>query len=124
VQGKDRDIYDQMVTRIQKYLHVVLMMNPDNSGFTSRTASSPAIFNRCVIDWFGSWDSSTFKFISDSRLKHVDVNEKADFKGLDNPADKRNKLSNICYQIYKFASGLNDWLRSKHKPFNFLSSSD
>jgi len=31
------------------------MMNPDNSGFTSRTASSPAIFNRCVIDWFGQW---------------------------------------------------------------------
>ena len=108
----------------KKYLHVVLMMNLGNFGFTSRTASSPAIFNRCLIDWFGSWDGSTFKFISDSRLKHVDVIEKAVFKGLDNPVDKRNKLSNIYYQIYKFASGLNDCLRSKHKPFNFLSSSD
>jgi len=63
--AKERDIYDQFVSKVQKNLHVVLMMNPDNSGFTSRTASSPAIFNRCVIDWFGEWDPQTFKYITD-----------------------------------------------------------
>jgi len=83
------------------------MMNPDNSGFTSRTASSPAIYNRCVIDWFGQWDVSTFKYIADARLKHIDVNEKADFVGVDNVLDKRNKLSAICYEVYNFAIGLN-----------------
>ena len=30
-------------------------MNPSNPEFYNRTASSPAIFNRCVIDWFGDW---------------------------------------------------------------------
>ena len=33
-------------------------MNPANPDFTNRTASSPAIFNRCVIDWFGDWPES------------------------------------------------------------------
>jgi dynein heavy chain 1 len=30
-------------------------MNPANPDFSNRTASSPALFNRCVIDWFGDW---------------------------------------------------------------------
>jgi dynein heavy chain 1 len=30
-------------------------MNPNNPDFSNRTASSPALFNRCVIDWFGDW---------------------------------------------------------------------
>ena len=28
-----------------------------NADFSSRTATSPALFNRCVIDWFGEWSS-------------------------------------------------------------------
>jgi dynein heavy chain 1 len=30
-------------------------MNPANPDFSNRAASSPALFNRCVIDWFGDW---------------------------------------------------------------------
>ena len=30
-------------------------MNPANPDFANRSASSPALFNRCVIDWFGDW---------------------------------------------------------------------
>jgi len=30
-------------------------MNPANPEFSNRVASSPALFNRCVIDWFGDW---------------------------------------------------------------------
>jgi len=30
-------------------------MNPSNPEFYNRTASSPALFNRCVVDWFGDW---------------------------------------------------------------------
>ena len=30
-------------------------MNPANPDYSNRSASSPAIFNRCVIDWFGDW---------------------------------------------------------------------
>jgi dynein heavy chain 1 len=32
--------------------HVVFTMNPRNADFASRSATSPALFNRCVIDWF------------------------------------------------------------------------
>jgi dynein heavy chain 1, cytosolic len=30
-------------------------MNPPANGLASRAATSPALFNRCVLDWFGDW---------------------------------------------------------------------
>jgi dynein heavy chain 1 len=35
-------------------------MNPNNPDFSNRTASSPALFNRCVIDWFGDWSQDAY----------------------------------------------------------------
>lgn len=52
------EIYELFTKNVQRNLHVVFTMNPANSDFSNRTASSPAIFNRCVIDWFGDWPVS------------------------------------------------------------------
>ena len=30
-------------------------MNPANPDYSNRAGSYPALFNRCVIDWFGDW---------------------------------------------------------------------
>ena len=42
-------------TQVQRNLHIVFTMNPKNPGFHNRSSSSPALFNRCVVDWFGDW---------------------------------------------------------------------
>lgn len=34
---------------------MVFTMNPASEGFEGRCATSPALFNRCVVDWFGTW---------------------------------------------------------------------
>ena len=42
--------------RVEQNLHVVFTMNPaGSSDFEGRSATSPALFNRCVIDWYGDW---------------------------------------------------------------------
>lgn len=51
----DDEIYKLFIKNVQRNLHVVFTMNPNNPDFSNRTASSPALFNRCVIDWFGDW---------------------------------------------------------------------
>ena len=51
----DDEIYRSFIKNVQRNLHVVFTMNPSNPDFSNRTASSPALFNRCVIDWFGNW---------------------------------------------------------------------
>ena len=40
---------------VQRNLHVVFTMNPASSDFSNRCTASPALFNRCVVDWFGTW---------------------------------------------------------------------
>lgn len=54
-------------------LHVVFTMNPANPDFSNRTASSPALFNRCVIDWFGDWSDDGLLQVTKSFTEHVDI---------------------------------------------------
>ena len=51
----DDQLYKAFIHQVQRNLHVVFTMNPAGEDFTDRGASSPALYNRCVIDWFGDW---------------------------------------------------------------------
>lgn len=33
-------------------------MNPSGDGLRERASTSPALFNRCVLNWFGDWSST------------------------------------------------------------------
>merc|ERR1712086_51417 len=56
--NKEDDLYKWFCGEVQRNLHVVFTMNPANEDFDNRSATSPALFNRCVIDWFGEWSST------------------------------------------------------------------
>ena len=51
----DDQLYKCFIQQVQRNLHVVFTMNPAGPDFSNRGASSPALYNRCVIDWFGDW---------------------------------------------------------------------
>lgn len=63
------EIYQSFTVNVQRNLHIVFTMNPNNDEFKNRTASSPAIFNRCVIDWFGDWPDSALYEIAGTLLQ-------------------------------------------------------
>ena len=48
-------------------------MNPSNPDFSNRTASSPALFNRCVIDWFGDWSDEGLQQVGKEFTKDLDL---------------------------------------------------
>ncbi len=51
------DLWRKFTSIIQRNLHVVFTMNPASGDFSNRCVTSPALFNRCVVDWFGTWSS-------------------------------------------------------------------
>src|SRR5690606_25381678 len=51
----EEEIFRWFTNQVQENLHIIFTMNPQNPEFYNRTATSPALFNRCVIDWFGDW---------------------------------------------------------------------
>ncbi|KAJ3101821.1 hypothetical protein HDU97_001047 [Phlyctochytrium planicorne] len=54
------ELYKWFTHQVMKNLHIVFTMNPPEGGLASRAATSPALFNRCVLDWFGDWSDQAF----------------------------------------------------------------
>ena len=51
------ELYKWFTQQVMKNLHVVFTMNPSADGLKDRAATSPALFNRCVLNWFGDWSN-------------------------------------------------------------------
>lgn len=49
------ELYKWFTQQVMRNLHVVFTMNPSTDGLKDRAATSPALFNRCVLNWFGDW---------------------------------------------------------------------
>lgn len=69
----EEELYKHFIHQVQRNLHVVFTMNPSNPDFSNRTASSPALFNRCVIDWFGDWSQEGLVQVAKEFTKVLDV---------------------------------------------------
>jgi len=49
----EEELYKRFATTVQRKLHIVFTMNPADQSAKSGGGSSPALFNRCVTDWYG-----------------------------------------------------------------------
>ena len=58
-------------------LHVVFTMNPSANGLRDRASTSPALFNRCVLDWLGDWSLDAYYHVASELTHSVDM-QKAD----------------------------------------------
>ena len=58
----NEELYKGSTQQVRKNLRVVFMMKPSTNGLKDRAAPSPALFNRCILNWFGDWsDSAVFQ---------------------------------------------------------------
>jgi dynein heavy chain 1 len=54
-------------------LHVVFTMNPSANGLRDRASTSPALFNRCVLDWLGDWSLDAYYHVASELTQNVDM---------------------------------------------------
>lgn len=54
-------------------MHVVFTMNPASPEFHNRAATSPALFNRCVLDWFGEWSAEALFQVGSEFTRNLDL---------------------------------------------------
>jgi dynein heavy chain 1 len=76
------ELYKWFTQEIMKNLHVVLTMNPSSEGLKSRASTSPALFNRCVLNWFGDWSIEALYQVGQSFTNKVDL-ERSNYKAPD-----------------------------------------
>lgn len=48
-------------------------MNPSSEGLKDRAATSPALFNRCVLNWFGDWSDEALFQVGTEFTSKVDL---------------------------------------------------
>lgn len=66
-------IWRRFTKAVQNNLHVVFTMNPASSDFQNRCTTSPALFNRCVVDWFGTWSPVALAQVASEFTKYLDI---------------------------------------------------
>ena len=65
------EVYDWFTGQIARNLHVIFSMA--QSDLTSdRAGASPALYNRCVINWIGDWDSQAIINFIENMLETID----------------------------------------------------
>lgn len=67
------ELYRWFTQQIIKNLHVVFTMNPPEKGLSSRAAASPALFNRCVLNWMGSWSDQAYYQVGMEFTRRLDL---------------------------------------------------
>lgn len=72
VLDSEDELYRSFTKMIQRNLHVVFTMNPASADFADRCTTSPALFNRCVVDWFGTWSDAALTQVAYDFVKNVD----------------------------------------------------
>ena len=69
----DEELYKYFTKQVRLNLHIVFTMNPASPDFHNRAATSPALYNRCVLDWFGEWSDQALFQVGSEFTKRVDL---------------------------------------------------
>ena len=108
-------MYKWFVSQVQTNLHVIFTMNPNSPDFHNRCQTSPALFNRCTIDWFGEWSDSALEQVAKEYTQTLDLMESQDkvkpaFKTID---EAQLALVSSIVKIHHHVNGVNDKLKRK-----------
>jgi len=73
--NSDEELWKRFTKIVQRNLHVVFTMNPSGGEWKNRSTTSPALFNRCVVDWFGTWGGKAMGEVGKEFTSRVDVGD-------------------------------------------------
>jgi dynein heavy chain 1 len=71
----EEEIFRRFTTIVQRDLHVVFTVNPSGGDWKNRSTTSPALFNRCVIDWFGTWGNKALAEVGKEFTLKLDLGD-------------------------------------------------
>ena len=108
------ELYKWFTQQIARNLHVVFTMNPPQAGSAAKATTSPALFNRCVIDWFGDWPSQALQQVADEYTQALDLtgSDSITPTGTDEPVNVRSAIVNICQDVHKSIDAVNKRMAS------------
>lgn len=71
----EEELFKRFTSIVQRNLHVVFTMNPSGGEWKNRSTTSPALFNRCVVDWFGTWNDKAMGEVGKEFTLKLDIGD-------------------------------------------------
>ncbi|KAK5108990.1 hypothetical protein LTR62_007624 [Meristemomyces frigidus] len=124
------ELYKWFTQQIVRNLHVVFTMNPPTEGLSSKAATSPALFNRCVLNWFGDWSDQALYQVAFELTQSIDI-DKASYSAPDSlhisydelemPLSHRDAIVNGMVHVHHSLRGFNDKLFKQQGKITYLT---
>lgn len=124
------ELYKWFTQQIIRNLHIVFTMNPPEDGLSSKAATSPALFNRCVLNWFGDWSEQALFQVGSELTQSVDL-DRHDFVAPDSipvayrdlslPASHRDAVVNAMVYVHRSLHHFNQRLLKQQGRKTFLT---
>ncbi|CAK3926358.1 Dynein heavy chain, cytoplasmic [Lecanosticta acicola] len=124
------ELYKWFTQQIVRNLHVVFTMNPPSEGLSSKAATSPALFNRCVLNWFGDWSDQALYQVAFELTQSVDIDKgnysapdslPIAFDQLEMPLSHRDAVVNSMVHVHHSLRFFNDRLKRQQNRTTFLT---
>lgn len=124
------ELYKWFTQQIVKNLHVVFTMNPPEDGLSSKAATSPALFNRCVLNWLGDWSDQALFQVGSELTQSVDLDKPnfvapdtipVAYKDLPLPASYRDTVMNAMVYVHHSLRKVNVRLQKQQDRTTFLT---
>nr|CAG8506850.1 6173_t:CDS:10 [Entrophospora candida] len=126
----NEELYKWFTQQVMKNLHVVFTMNPPEGGLASRAATSPALFNRCVLDWFGDWSDQAFFQVGIEFTQSLDLdlpsysppsNFPVVYRALSSSPIHRHALVNAFVYVHQSLYEINAKLSKRQGKYNYVT---
>ena len=94
----EAQLWSTFVANVQRHLHVIFTMNPSGVDWKNRSATSPALFNRCVVDVVGDWSAAALQQVADQLTRPMALGMPLDADGAEEhtAAVRRASLAHLC----------------------------
>ncbi|PHH59003.1 hypothetical protein CDD81_3954 [Ophiocordyceps australis] len=124
------ELYKWFTQQIVNNLHVVFTMNPPEGNLSSKAATSPALFNRCVLNWFGDWSDQALFQVGHELTQSVDLDRSnfqapdtvpVAYRGLNLPPTHREVVVNSMVYIHYSLARYNQRLYKQQNKVTFLT---
>eukprot|EP00051_Salpingoeca_urceolata_P022681 m.374555 g.374555 ORF g.374555 m.374555 type:complete len:4634 (-) comp20005_c1_seq12:280-14181(-) len=117
------ELYKWFSKTVMRNLHVVFTMNPSEGGLQDRATTSPALFNRCVLNWVGDWSENAYFSVAHEFTNKIPLREdkfesptsveKVTPEPLPEPLNYKGALVNACIYVHKSAQQISKRLRKR-----------
>ena len=124
------ELYKWFTQQIVKNLHVVFTMNPPQEGLSSKAATSPALFNRCVLNWMGDWSDQAFYQVGLELTQSMDLDKQGftapdsiplAYRNLSLPASHRDAVINAMVYVHYSIHRLNARMERQYGRVTYLT---